>query len=95
MKVHLRDQVKDSTGILRDLIKDSNWNFSPGTLFNFLMSLTQEKELCLDSLFHFLIGLTQDKELCSYSLFQFLMNLTQDKQLCSKDLFHFLMRLTQ
>ena len=39
MKVHLRDQVKDSTGILRDLIKDSNWNFAPGDLASFFSEL--------------------------------------------------------
>jgi len=31
--------VKDSTGILRDLIKDSNWNFAPGDLVSFFNEL--------------------------------------------------------
>ena len=35
MKVLLRDQMKDLTGILRDLIKDSTWNFAPGDLVSF------------------------------------------------------------
>ena len=39
MKIHIRDQVKDSTAILRDLIKDSNWNFAPGDLLSFFNEL--------------------------------------------------------
>ena len=39
MKVLLRDQAKDSTGILQDLIKDSNWNFAPGDLVSFFNEL--------------------------------------------------------
>ena len=39
MKVLLRDQVKDSTGIIQDLLKDSTWNFAPGDLVSFFNEL--------------------------------------------------------
>ena len=71
MKVHLQDQVKNSTGLLENLTKDSNWKFAPVDLVSFLMILTQDMKFCPDYLFHFLMSMTQDKELCSGSLFHF------------------------
>ena len=53
MKVHLQDQVKDSTGILQDLIKDSNWNFSPRDLVSFFNELDRRQGTLLRFLVSF------------------------------------------
>jgi hypothetical protein len=39
MKVYLSDKVKDTTGILQDLMKGLNWNFSSGDLVSFFNEL--------------------------------------------------------
>jgi len=52
MKVHLRDQVKVLTGILRDLLKDSNWNFALGDLVSFF----NEPDKSQGTLLRFLIS---------------------------------------
>ena len=54
MKVHLQDQVKDSTGILQDLIKYSNWNFFVGDLISFFNELDTRQGNLLKFLVSFL-----------------------------------------
>jgi len=55
MKVLLQDQVKESTGILRDLIKDSIWNFVLGDLIPFFNDIDTRQGTLLRFLVSFFI----------------------------------------
>ena len=53
--------MKDSTRILRYIIKDSNWNFATGDLVSFYNELDRRQGTLLRFLVSFLMSLTQEK----------------------------------
>ena len=75
MKVHLGDQVKDSTGILRDLIKYSTWNFSLGDLVPFFKELDARQGTLLIFLVSFFNEVDIRPRTILVDLFLFLMRL--------------------
>jgi len=62
--------VKDSTGILRDLIKNLNWNFTRGILVSFFNEL-DTRQGTMPMGVSFFNEVDAIKELSSYSLFDF------------------------
>jgi len=77
MKVHLQNQVKDSTGILRDLIKESNWNFDLGYLVSFFNELDTRQGNLLRFLVSTFNKLDTRQGIMLWDLFHFSVRLTE------------------
>ncbi len=92
MKVLLRDQVKDLTVILRDLIRDSTCNFSSGVLVSFFNEVdTRQRTILEDPLVSFFNEVdTRQRTILRDPWFHFLTRLTQVNELSSEIGFMFL-----
>ena len=89
MKVRLQGQVIDLTGILQDLIKDSNWNFSLGDLVSFFNELDTRQETLLRFLVSFFNELDTRQGTLLWELFHFFSEVDTINELSSYSLVSF------